>query len=75
MQREIEIESSHGTIYVFPDGTITRYGSPEAKKEFGDLVGVRRFDLPTNAISDGFADVLECGVWTNAGYDPPVYTY
>ena len=70
MTNEIEIGSSHGQVYVFTDGTISRF-TDDAENEFGiDGIGITKFDLSVEALEDGFADILNVGYWHANGYEP-----
>ena len=45
MTKEIEIGSSHGQVFVFTDGTISRFENDEGKAEFGiDGIGITKMD-------------------------------
>jgi hypothetical protein len=71
MTKEIEIGSSHGQVFVFTDGTISRFENDEGKAEFGiDGIGITKFDLSVEALEDGFADILNVGYWHANGYEP-----
>lgn len=72
MKHEIEIESSEGTIYVFPNGEISRFDTWQTEDLFSDVIGVKRFDLPRYATETGCADILDCGYWHENGYESPV---
>ena len=68
--KEIEIGSSHGQVFVFTDGTISRF-TDDAEKQFGpDGSGITKFDLDEEAIENGFADILNVGYWHKNGYEP-----
>jgi len=70
MTKEIEIGSSHGQVFVFTDGTISRF-TDDAEKQFGpDGSGITKFDLDEEAIENGFADILNVGYWHKNGYEP-----
>ena len=80
IQTEIEIGSSHGQIFVFTDGTISRFGREGwgrdlpilsgAEAEFGSAgIAISKFDLSTEALEDGFADILNVGYWHANGYE------
>ena len=70
MQTEIEIGSSHGQIFVFTDGTISRFETAEGEAEFGSAgIAISKFDLSFEALEDGFADILNVGYWHANGYE------
>ena len=70
IQTEIEIGSSHGQIFVFTDGTISRFETAEGEAEFGSAgIAISKFDLSTEALEDGFADILNVGYWHANGYE------
>lgn len=69
MQTEIAIESSHGRVYVFTDGTISRF-TGAAETQFGAKgVGITKFDLSDEAVADGHADIMTVGYWHRNGYE------
>jgi hypothetical protein len=69
IQTEIEILSSHGQIFVFTDGTISRFEG-DAEAEFGSAgIGISKFDLSVEALESGFADILNVGYWHANGYE------
>jgi len=70
IQTEIEIGSSHGQIFVFTDGTISRFETAEGETEFGSAgIAISKFDLSVEALESGFADILNVGYWHANGYE------
>ena len=70
IQTEIEIGSSHGQIFVFTDGTISRFETAEGETEFGSAgIAISKFDLSVEALESGFADILSVGYWHANGYE------
>jgi hypothetical protein len=69
MKTVIEIGSSHGQIFVFTDGTISRFEG-DAEHEFGSAgIAISKFDLTGEALESGSADILNVGYWHATGYE------
>lgn len=76
----IHVNSSHGTIDIFPNGQVVSFTANDPKDEDAkNLARIVRFDVEewkqhwNQDLPKGWMDILDLGYWLDNGkYEPPV---